>query len=242
MTTTTDPADDPAHDPAHDPIADHVAALDRVLRGPRRARRCMVAEARAGLRDAAEAHRAEGLPPGEAARRAVRDFGAVHEVAPGYQSELTARQGRRAAVLFVIAFPGMLLAWDALWSTGTVTRGPGEVGNVVRVLAALQDAVTIAVGVAALALLAATFHRALPPRRLTAAIGVTGTVGALACGGTAVAMNVAGGEATVRLLATNPAAVAAFAGSAVVLVLIVWQAVRTLRHAAVPAVDAHSNG
>ncbi|HEX6354706.1 permease prefix domain 1-containing protein [Actinophytocola sp.] len=213
-----------------DPITSHVAALERALRGPQRTRRGMIAEARAGLMDAADAYRADGLPPEQAAARAVRDFGAVGEVAPSFQDELTARQGRHSALLFTLVFPAMLFGWDLLWSSGLVRRGfdPAAPGLVVA-LARLQDVVTALVGLAAIVLLVATFLRSVPPRRVTRAIGLTGTAGAVVCGGLAVAMNVAGGHSTAVLLGTNMAAVVAFAGSAAVLALIIWQSIRTLR-------------
>lgn len=212
-----------------DPIAVHLAALDGALRGPRRFRRCMLAEARTGLRDAEDAYRSAGLAPRQAAERAVTEFGAVGEVAPAFQEELTARQGRRAAVLFAIVFPAMLWGWDALWSTGLVRRESFGTAQAVVTLAGVQDMATIMVTIAALGLLVTTFLRSVPPRGLTTAIGVTGTVGALLCGGISVAMNIAGGRSTVHMLQDNPAAVAAMAGSAVVLVLLVWQAVHTVR-------------
>lgn len=212
-----------------DPIATHMAALESVLRGPRRIRRCMIAEARAGLRDAAESYRTGGLGPEQAAARAVRDFGEVGEVAPSFQEELTARQGRWAAALFAVVFPGMLAGWDALWSTGLVRREHVAPGDLVMALATVQDVVTALVGAAAVALLVITFRRDVSPPRLTRAIGLTGALGAALCGGTAVVMNVAGGRSTTAMLSTNPAAVAAFAASGVMLVVIVWQALRALR-------------
>jgi hypothetical protein len=212
-----------------DPIATHVAALDRALRGPRRVRRGMVAEARAGLWDAADAYLAAGLAHGPAQARAVRDFGTVREVAPSYQEELTARQGRWAAMVFAVVFPAMLVGWDLLWSSGAVSRDDTGTPHLVVVLSGLQDVVTMVVGVAAVTLLAITFHRTVSPRPLTIAIGLTGTLGALACGGLAVAMNVAGGHSTAALFTTKPAVIPAYLGSAAVLTLIVWQAVRTLR-------------
>lgn len=214
---------------AADPIASHVAALEQALRGPRRTRRCMIAEARAGLHDAAATYRDGGLPADQAAAFAVRDFGTVGAVAPSFQDELTARQGRWAAALFALVFPGMLLGWDALWSTGLVTRDKEITPPSVSVLAGAQDLATTLIAVAALTLLAVTFHRTVPARHLTRAVGLTGTAGATLCGGLTVAMSVAGGRSTMALLTTNPTAVAAFAGSAVVLTLIVWQSVRTLR-------------
>lgn len=220
-----------------DLIATHVAALDKVLRGPRRTRRCMVAEARAGLHDAAEAYRAKGVAPERAAALAVREFGTVREVAPSYQSELVARQGRWAALLFVLVFPGMLIGWDLLWSSGVVRRERSQVSDLVLMLAKLQDMTTILVGIVALALLAVTFHRAVSPRGLTIVIGVIGMVGALSCGGISVAMNIAGGRSTVAMVATNPATIPAFAGSGLVMLLIIWQAVRTLQVAGAAGPD-----
>lgn len=214
---------------AADPIATHVAALERALRGPQRARQCMVAEVHAGLLDAADAYECGGLPPDQAAAAAVRDFGTVGEVAPSFQDELTARQGRASALLFAIVFPGMLVGWDLLWQSGLVRRGSGTATDLVVALARLQDGATLFVGTAAIALLAVTFRRTVSPRRVTRAVGLTGTAGALTCGGISVAMNVASGHSTVTMLATNPTAVAAFAGSGAVLSLIIWQAVRTLR-------------
>lgn len=212
-----------------DLIDAHVAALGRVLRGPRRTRRCMLAEVRDGLRDAEDAYRAAGLDPEAAVARAVRDFGPVDQVAPAFQDELTARQGRWAAVLFAIVFPSMLVAWDLLWASGVVRDERVAPPPVVGDLAALQDVVTTLVGVTALALFAGTFHRGLAPRPLARAIGLTGSSGALVCAGLTVAMNLAGGRTTLTMLAENAAMTTAFATSGVVLVLLVWQAVRTLR-------------
>jgi hypothetical protein len=212
-----------------DPIASHVSTLARALHGPRRTRRCMIAEVRSGLLDAAEAHQDAGLPPEQAATRAVREFGTVREIAPSLQDELTARQGRRAALVFALVFPAMILTWDLLWSSGLVRREPDTVGELVVTLAGLQDKAAVVIAVAAFALLAATFLRSVPPRLVTRAIGVTGTAGALVCGGISVMMGVAGGPVTATLLTTNAAAVLAYAGSGGVLTLIVWHAVRTLR-------------
>jgi hypothetical protein len=211
-----------------DPIAEYVGALRRALHGPRRTLRCMVAEAHEGLADAAAAYRDGGVAPERAAVLAVRDFGPVDEVAPEFQDELTARQGRRAAVLLAVVFPAMLFGWDLLWRSGAVRRERGATPDVVRVLAVLQDVMTVAVGVAALALLVSTFRRSVSPRRLTSAVGLTGAVGAASCGGISLGMNLAGGHTTVDLLVTNPAAVVAYTTSAAVLVLIVWLSVRTM--------------
>ncbi|GAB1817863.1 permease prefix domain 1-containing protein [Herbidospora sp. RD11066] len=89
--------------------------LATTLRGPRRARNDLIAEARDGLLDAAEAYEEEGLPPDAARARAVSDFGPVAEVAPGFQEELTAAQGRRTATLLFLSTPAVALMWGVLW-------------------------------------------------------------------------------------------------------------------------------
>lgn len=211
-----------------DPITRHVAALERALHGPHRTRRGMIAEARAGLLDAAEAYQAGGLPPEQAAARAVRDFGAVGEVAPAFQAELTARQGRWSALLFALVFPGLLAGWDLLWASGLVRREPVVADELVKTLARLQDMATVVIAVTAVTLLAVTFRRDLSPHRVTWAIGLTGTAGAATCGGLTVLMSLAGGRSTTTLLTTNPTAVTAFAVSGMMLFLIVWQSVRSL--------------
>lgn len=216
-----------------DPIAAHVAALERALRGPRRTRQSMVEEAGAGLRDAAAAYQRGGLAPEQAAECAVRDFGSVPEVAPQFQDELTAQQARATAVMFALVFPAMLFGWDLMWSSGLVNRRQaGGLPPIVATLAGVQDVMSAVVGVAAAVLLVTTFRRAVPPRQLTVAVGVTGFFGAVACGGTSVAMNLAGWRSTLAMLA-NPVTWAAFGVSMLVLVLIVWQSVRTLRVARV---------
>ncbi|TDV40988.1 permease prefix domain 1-containing protein [Actinophytocola oryzae] len=212
-----------------DVITAHVTALERSLRGPRRTRRDMVSEARDGLRDAAAAYRAGGYSPTQAAVLAVRDFGDVREIAPDFQDELTARQGRLSALLFALAFPAMMLAWDLfLWVTDsrTVTGPPAPL---VSALSRIEDAATLVVGAVALALLVASFRRAVSVRRLTRAVGLTGVAGAVLCAGLALAMNVAGSRVAVHHATADPAGIGAYVGSAVVMVLIIWQSLRTLR-------------
>jgi hypothetical protein len=210
-------------------VAMHMAALEGSLVGPRRIRRSMIAEARAGLWDAVAAYRGGGVPPDRAEELAIRDFGTVGEVAPSYQAELTARQGRGAAALYAIVFPSMLFGWDLLWSTGAVTWPRGSAPHLVAALASVQDVVTVIVAAAALTLLAITFRSTVSPHRLTVAIGLTGAIGAPLCGAISIAMNLVAGRSTATLIRDSPPAAVAFAGSAAVLVLLIWKSVRTLR-------------
>jgi hypothetical protein len=203
---------------APDVVDQHVAELARALRGPARTRRSMLREVRDGLHDAAAAHRCCGLDPQQAALRAVRDFGPVPEVAQAFQSELVARQGRWAALLLLVAFPGLTLGWDLLWRNGVAWHSsPAQpVSEVFVELARVQDTASLLVSAMAVVLLAATFHRAVPARRVALLVGHTGAVGAVFCAGTSVVMNVAGGAGTAQLIATNPFALPAYGVSALV--------------------------
>ncbi|MFC4530584.1 permease prefix domain 1-containing protein [Sphaerisporangium dianthi] len=96
-------------------IDDYVTTLDRTLRGPARVRRDLVTEARDSLADATEAHLAEGVGRDEAERMAVAEFGPVGEIAPGYQEELAAQQGRRTAAVLFLTVPLMTLIWSGIW-------------------------------------------------------------------------------------------------------------------------------
>jgi hypothetical protein len=212
-----------------DPIAAHVSALEVLLHGPRRTRKDMISEVRAGLRDAAAAYREGGYPAEQAAAWAVRDFGTVGEVAPEFQDELTARQGRWSAVLYALVFPGMMLAWDLFWSFGWTRRAAGPANDAVRVLSTIEDAATLMVAAVAVTLLALSFRRSVPPHRLTRAIGITGAAGATLCGGLAVVMNVAGSHKAAVWVLTHPASIVPYLGSALMMALIIWQSHRTIR-------------
>jgi hypothetical protein len=100
--------------PASD-VDRYVAGLDRALRGPRRAKRSLLAEARDGLDDAAEAYERAGLKADDARRRAIADFGDVDEVAPSYQVELGAAQSRRTGWAIVAVIGLQIVAWDHAW-------------------------------------------------------------------------------------------------------------------------------
>lgn len=211
-----------------DPVADHVHALGRALRGPTRLRRSMLAETRDGLRDAAAAHEDGGLPTAEAAARAVRDFGPVREIAPLYQDELAARQGRRTAALLAVSYPGLMLGWSLLWKGGIGWSGPSI--PLISELAVLQDVVSWVVGIAALAALLLTFRRR--PQRTTAlAIGAIGLAGTVLCGGAAAVMILGSGRADSLVVITDPVAPIAYGVSAAVLVVTLWSVTRTLRSA-----------
>ncbi|GAA3387118.1 permease prefix domain 1-containing protein [Cryptosporangium minutisporangium] len=134
-----------------DPVGGLVADLRARLRGPRGVRIALLQEVDDGLQDAAAAYRDAGLAPDEAARRAAAEFGDPADLAPLYQAELDACQGRRTAMLLAVAFPAMTLAWDGLWRFASIgsDAAPPSIASVATLLdlfsygAAITAAATI---------------------------------------------------------------------------------------------------
>jgi hypothetical protein len=211
-----------------DPVAAHVAELERMLCGPARVRRSMIREVRDGLHDAVAAYRDCGLDQERAARRAVRDFGPIREIAPQFQAELAARQGRWTAALLVVVFPGMMLGWEFVWRSGAGTHvEPTTLLGLV--LARVQDASATLVAAAAVALLAASFHRTAAPRLVTSLVGVVACAGAIVCSGIGVVMNIFSAPSAATAFAVNQYTVPAAVVSGLMFTLVMWSAVRTIR-------------
>ncbi|MGC5016707.1 permease prefix domain 1-containing protein [Streptosporangium sp. DT93] len=105
-------------------IDDYVTGLNRALRGPRSLRLDMVAEARDGLLDTAEAMQDAGLEREAAERAAVEEFGPIREIAPDYQERLGVAAGRRLAAMLFVGVPLTTLVWSMIWkvfpTAGTV--------------------------------------------------------------------------------------------------------------------------
>ncbi|WP_219471813.1 permease prefix domain 1-containing protein [Nonomuraea rhizosphaerae] len=138
-------------------IDDYVSELDRALAGPSGAKRDLVVEARDSLADAADALESDGLARAEAERLAVREFGPITDIAPGYQRELTAMAGRRLGLLLLITVPVAALAWSMIWRfypTDSVSwaNRPDWYSPVSRALDLLQLAVGLYGGLCVFAL------------------------------------------------------------------------------------------
>lgn len=101
-------------------IDDYLADLDARLRGTASVKAELLAEARDGLIDAAQAHQDHGLPPLDAQRAAVAEFGPVDEISREYQAELGVAQGARLLRSLLLALPMVHGLWEltALWSIG----------------------------------------------------------------------------------------------------------------------------
>ncbi|MEV7091354.1 permease prefix domain 1-containing protein [Amycolatopsis sp. NPDC051045] len=93
-------------------IDEYLGDLDRRLRGCGRFKADLLAEARDGLTDAADAYRAGGWSDEDAERRAVADFGPAAVVARDYQAELGMLSGVRTLWKLVLGVPAMQIAWD----------------------------------------------------------------------------------------------------------------------------------
>jgi hypothetical protein len=157
-------------------IDDYVTTLHRTLRGPGRARRDLVTEARDSLIDSAEAYLAAGMDRVEAERMAVAEFGAVREIAPGYQGELAAHQGRRTATVLFITVPLLTLMWSGIWKIfpgdpSAAAAKPAWFTPVARFLDGFQFGAGI-LGALALICLAGRLRRIKRPESVTKALGV----------------------------------------------------------------------
>ena len=125
-------------------IEAYVDALDCSLRGPRRVKADLLAEARDALVDTATAYEREGLERPAAEARAVAEFGTVDEVGPDYQAELAFSQGRRTGLFLFFVLIGQAVAWRMVWPQ----IRPGPAGDPTPASAALGQAVGWLSGVA----------------------------------------------------------------------------------------------
>jgi HAAS len=108
---TSPPAPRPAD--TGQPVECYLAELAALLPGPAGAHAEIVAELRAGLLDAIDAHIAAGINPAAAAEAAVTEFGAPRQVAGAFGAELAARQARRVAATVLGTAPLIALLWAA---------------------------------------------------------------------------------------------------------------------------------
>jgi hypothetical protein len=217
-----------------DPVAAHVAGLERVLLGPARTRRSMIDEVRDGLRDAEAAYREAGLDPHRAAALAVRDFGAVHEVAPLMQAELTARQARWAAVLVAVAFPVLIGGWD-LMCAAVEPWGSAAPPPVVGVLFTVQELAIGFIAAVSFVLLLATFRRTASPRWITAVVAVLGAAAVAVCSATGIAMNAINATHTDNVVALHPLGLPVLLGSIALFGVVIRTVMRSLRVARCPS-------
>ncbi|SFL72549.1 MULTISPECIES: permease prefix domain 1-containing protein [Streptomyces] len=152
----------------------YVTELSRTLRGPRTAKADLLAEARDGLIDAADAYEDSGLNRESAERQAVADFGPVHVVAPDYQAELGLAQGRRTAILICAVMLTQPVAWRVMQTlTKDAPGGHGGRGyELVDAAARWSGGITIALGLAVLFATGTGVRRLGSPRLVARVTGI----------------------------------------------------------------------
>lgn len=89
----------------------YLTDLGAALRGPRRAKSDLLAEARDHLVDAAQQYERDGLERPAAERAATADFGELAEIVPAYQAELGLTQGRRTALALLCMSAAQPFVW-----------------------------------------------------------------------------------------------------------------------------------
>jgi hypothetical protein len=160
-------------------IDEYVAGLSFWLVGPRPVKADLLAEARDGLVDAAEAYTEAGSPPSEAAARAVADFGSYRQVAAAFQTELAAAQGRRTALLVAIAMPTVLLGSRLMWMASPWSNAGQQPTSGYLVFAYVMDILQVTAAImAGLTLLGYGWgSRFLPAARVPAPVLLTRLMG-----------------------------------------------------------------
>ncbi len=199
------------------------------LPGSARARSRIIAELRAGLLDATDAHRSAGLPPTEAATAAVREFGDPGLVADGFRPEIAAGLARRVSIAVLATGPIVGLLWIATAATSHLMSRL-EWASLPTVLQAVLALTAVAAGVTACGALlgiavTGRLTRWVPvqPRRAPAAAAIAG-FGAIGADALGLALLAVGLAIFPGKLSPVPAAVAAAAS--IVRILLARRAAR----------------
>lgn len=90
----------------------YLADLRAAIPGPSWTRRDLLREAGDHLEDATDAYAAAGYSPTEAETLALRDFGTVDEIAPGFRDTVAIGAARRTAMLLVLVTIPQSFIWD----------------------------------------------------------------------------------------------------------------------------------
>lgn len=117
----------------------YLTELGTALRGPRRAKSDLLAEARDHLVDTTEQYERDGLERPAAERAATADFGELAEIVPAYQAELGLAQGHRTALGALCMSAAQPFVWGYAfhWVSGTSTAAPQTADDLVEDLGGL---------------------------------------------------------------------------------------------------------
>jgi len=104
-------------------VEEHLRELASGLHGPARLKSDLLTEARHDLLDVVDAYRENGVPPTEAQRRAVAEFGSPAQLLPSWQAEL-AVAALRGLSLRMLAVAGVaVVAGDLTWHGSSWSAG-----------------------------------------------------------------------------------------------------------------------
>ena len=143
------------------PIDDYLAALSKQLRGPRRRKADLLAEARDHLTDATEAFEADGFDRYDAEKHAVADFGAIEDVAPGYREELAISQSRRTAMMLLLALMIQPIVWqEGVWVWTSAGTDASALNDLLQIV--VRDVGGVVIAGAVLAVLATGIGQRYP--------------------------------------------------------------------------------
>ena len=90
----------------------YLADLRAAIPGPSWTRRDLLREAGDHLEDATDAYAAAGYTATEAEALALRDFGSVDDIAPGFRDTVAIGAARRTAVLLILVMLPQAVLWD----------------------------------------------------------------------------------------------------------------------------------
>jgi hypothetical protein len=141
------------------PVDAYLAEIAAALPGPRRRRSDILAELRDGLNDAADSHRAAGLPGTAAIHAAVSEFGDPRQLAAAFRPELAVTQARRFILALSLSAPLIVLLWMHAVAASDRTGPPALSWHWLD--APPVPITTAALGVATLAALAILASRAI---------------------------------------------------------------------------------
>jgi len=134
----------------------YLADLRAAIPGPSWTRRDLLREAGDHLEDATDAYTAAGYTPTEAEALALRDFGSVDDIAPGFRDTVAIGAARRTAILLVLVMLPQAFLWDGGLELGASAHSTAPNSGLFHVLDIIIGYVGTAGALGALVALAVT--------------------------------------------------------------------------------------
>lgn len=134
----------------------YLADLRAAIPGPSWTRRDLLREAGDHLEDATEAYTAAGYTTAEAEALALRDFGDIDDIAPGFRDTVAISAARRTALLLVLVMVPQAFLWDGGIDLGASAHSVAPNGGLFHALDLVIGYVGTAGALGAVIALAAT--------------------------------------------------------------------------------------